>query len=123
MAGDISRMIDEFPDPDSLLSRDDNLPGLARYAGGMAGRGHGTASSSGIDSSDCDEAATSTSGIDPVAAATMLDVSASLERIRSKFKLLCTLLKTEQSFDLRMVLESGNGAGGGRMADWINDEG
>jgi hypothetical protein len=67
--------------------------------------------------------------------ATMLDVSASLERIRSKFRLLCILLRTEQSFDLRRVLESGDGSGGGRpggppggrpgrmMADWNDDEG
>ena len=129
LAGDISRMIDEFPDPDSLLSLDDTRPGgLARHAGGKAGRGRGTAvassSSDGglsardgdamIGSSDCDEAAMSTSGIDTVA--TTLDVSASLERIRSKFKLLCILLRTEQSFDLRRVLESGNGSGG-RGAD------
>ena len=135
LAGDISRMIDAFPDPDSLLSLDDTRPGLARHGVGRAGRAHDTAaaaaaSSSSSDgglsardgdamigsSSDCDEAAMPTSGIDPVTA-TMLDVSASLERIRSKFKLLCILLRTEQSFDLRRVLELGNGSGGGGADD------
>ena len=135
LAGDISRMIDAFPDPDSLLSLDDTRPGLARHGVGRAGRAHDTAaaaaaSSSSSDgglsardgdamigsSSDCDEAAMPTSGIDPVTA-TMLDVSASLERIRSKFKLLCILLRTEQSFDLRRVLELVNGSGGGGADD------
>jgi hypothetical protein len=136
LAGDISRMIDAFPNPDSLLSLDDNRPGLARHAVGRVGRAHDTAaaaassSSSSSDgglsardgdamigsSSDCDEAAMPASGIDPVTA-TMLDVSASLERIRSKFRLLCILLRTEQSFDLRRVLESGDGSGGGGADD------
>jgi hypothetical protein len=135
LAGDISRMIDAFPDPDSLLSLDDNRPGLVRHAVGRAGRAHDTSSSSSSSSSssdgglfardgdamigsssDCDEAAMPTSGIDPVTA-TMLDVSASLERIRSKFRLLCILLRTEQSFDLRRVLESGDGSGGGGADD------
>ncbi len=129
LAGDVSRMIDEFPDPDSLLSPDDDRRG----AGGGAGRGRGTAAAAtasggvlsardgdaSIDSSDRDEAAAPTSGIDPsaptatAAVAGMLDVSSSLERIRSKFRLLCILLRTERSFDLRRVLESGNGSGGG----------
>lgn len=38
----------------------------------------------------------------------MLDISTSLERIRAKFKLLCVLLKTKQSYDLKTVLELGD---------------
>ena len=39
----------------------------------------------------------------------MLDVTTAIERIRSKLKLLCVLLKTKQSFDLKSVLELGDG--------------
>ena len=39
---------------------------------------------------------------------TMVDVSSWIERIRAKFKLLCVLLKTKQSFDLKRVLELGD---------------
>jgi hypothetical protein len=38
----------------------------------------------------------------------MLDISTSLERIRAKFKLLCVLLKTKQSFDLKSILDLGD---------------
>lgn len=43
--------------------------------------------------------------------AAMLDISSSIERIRAKFKLLCVLLKTKQPFDLKKVLELGDGSG------------
>ena len=58
----------------------------------------------------------------------MLDVTTAIERIRSKFKLLCVLLKTKQSFDLKSVLELGDGlhvgkedGQGGISADIINE--
>jgi hypothetical protein len=60
----------------------------------------------GIDTSDVNDAvATRTGG--HATTNTIIDVSAPLERIRAKFKLLCTLLRTERSFDLGKVLESG----------------
>jgi hypothetical protein len=158
LAGEVSRMIDEFPDPDSLLSRDDRQwptteeeAHHARERTGRRRRAAAAAASSGdgcsgdgcssdgcsadgcseqksvdggaIDFLDSDEAAMTMRSTDQ-AKATMLDVSASLERIRAKFKLLCILLRTKQSFDLRRVLELGSRsgeAGGGPDRRGMND--
>lgn len=56
---------------------------------------------------------------------TMLDVSASQERIRAKFKLLCVLLKTKQQFDLKTILDLGGGGLEGKSSnagEGVNNE-
>lgn len=81
LASDISQMINDFPDPETLLKSnncDDQLDG--------------------VDNSG-----------EIIHLMAMLDISSSLERIRIKFKLLCTLLKTKQSFELQSVLNLGDG--------------
>jgi hypothetical protein len=83
LASDISQMINEFPDPETLLK-----------------------SNSNCDDQQIDGVDSSSSEV--VHSMAMLDISSSLERIRIKFKLLCTLLKTKQSFELKHVLNLGD---------------
>ena len=60
---------------------------------------------------DDDDSPSASLSLDHWTIAAMLNVSASLERIRAKFKLLCILLRTKQSFNLRRVLELGSRSG------------
>ena len=76
LAGDISQMINDFPDPETLL-KSNNCDGRL----------------GGVDSSG-----------EVVHSMAILDISSALEGIRIKFKLLCTLLKTKQSFELKSIL-------------------
>ena len=82
LASDISQMINDFPDPETLLKSNSNCDDQQI---------------DGVDSSS-----------DVVHTMAVLDISSSLERIRIKFKLLCTLLKTKQSFELKHVLNLGD---------------
>mmetsp|Transcript_17315 Transcript_17315/g.28456 ORF Transcript_17315/g.28456 Transcript_17315/m.28456 type:complete len:312 (+) Transcript_17315:98-1033(+) len=81
LAREIVTLIKDFPPPQHLLypqddSDDDVVAGDSRQQ---------------LDSTT------------KVAAA--LDISTSIQRIRAKFKLLCVLLKTSQSFDIKRILE------------------
>ncbi len=102
LANDLTHMIEEFPDPSSLLSMEKKSE-------------HARADESNIKQSTeqtADDGARITnyahSSENAAEAASKLDISDPLERIRARFKLLCTLLKTKQSFDLKDVLEVGN---------------
>jgi hypothetical protein len=138
LAGDISRMIDEFPDPDGLLGSGGSARRRTNEEEGeeiqfsrrvRTGRGH-CASSSSTSDEGCSDDGCSDDGpcsstrkksmdeavgkrpscgvnLEGPSATAAVDVSAVMERIRAKFKLLCTLLRTKQSFDLGKVLESG----------------
>ena len=85
LARDIVTLIQDFPPPEQLLypQEDDNNDGDI-----VADESH--------------------QQLDPTTnakASAALDISTSIQRIRAKFKLLCVLLKTSQSFDLKQILE------------------
>lgn len=85
LARDIVTLIQDFPPPEQLLypQEDDNNDGDI-----VADESH--------------------QQLDPTTnakASAALDISTSIQRIRAKFKLLCVLLKTSQSFDLKRILE------------------
>ena len=129
LANDLTHMIDEFPDPDALLCVEKNSEHASTDESnkkqnaeqtlddGASGTNYEHSSESCATCNDkVQEAEThhflgkTNSTKDPTAAevASKLDISSPLERIRARFKLLCTLLKTKQSFDLKNVLEVGN---------------
>ncbi|KAL7542048.1 hypothetical protein ACHAWF_007074, partial [Thalassiosira exigua] len=152
LARDVLRLIDEFPDPDSLLSQSQrakderaafssasaasseareivaesidkscamdgragtgNLPASDHYTDGLPGV------SAELKDIKRDKSMTGPNDsavkiVKPIGPnrAEMTDVHASLERIRSKFKLLCVLLKTKHNFDLKKIMELGSGEG------------
>ncbi len=142
LARDLVKMVDEFPDPDSLLTQNHgDKEGTSEGIGNETEDTHidiGECSASEDNrcttkSTDacCESSATLASqnsngceqkeahdlaeGLNFGTSSTvdsdkvpMVDVSSSIERIRAKFKLLCVLLKTKQSFDLKKVLELGD---------------
>ena len=135
LSNDLTHMIDEFPDPDALLiggcmenesvkasingegaSCQRNQEHYAEHITDVISSHRHNAHSSGscdtdhtmINDTESLNFNKASISIDPDAAeASMLDISAPLERIRARFKLLCILLKTKQSFDLKNVLEIG----------------
>lgn len=88
LARELIKMVHEFPDPDSLLQNNDSdvMQQLEAATGEGKDANH--------NNSETDTVASKTS-----------DVSSSIQRIRAKFKLFCVLLKTQQPFDLKRVLE------------------
>jgi len=135
LARDLEKLINEFPDPDELLSQDngDNLNALEKTESSVDGcistQCQGKSSDGGccntspaLDAPNChknneeggnSDATNQTGKVNvstKIQSDAMLDVSAPLERIRAKFKLLCVLLKTKQQFDLKSILDLGIGS-------------
>jgi len=145
LANDLTHMIDEFPDPDSLLvgdgierksmkttmndevnSEKQSTAQLTADSGNFCkGHYHAQSPNNGdiinhdgmqVKTLNLEKANISVDDHHAIAtaaeaeAASMLDISAPLERIRARFKLLCILLKTKQSFDLKNLLDTGIGS-------------
>ena len=122
LARDLVEMIKEFPDPDTLLSQNeayDSMKSTIDKAEEVsptkkdccANKTDGQCSSA--DDSCCKNGEVNKTDIEKMPQEVskqmaMFDISTSLERIRAKFKLLCVLLKTKQSFDLKTVLDLGD---------------
>ncbi len=114
LANDLTRMIDEFPDPDSLLLAEHVEENSIKDASStnddiydcQVNRKQSTEQGAAENRSSCKVYMQSSESTE----ASMLDISASLERIRARLKLLCILLKTRKSFDLKNILESGIGS-------------
>lgn len=129
LARDLVKMISDFPDPETLLLQNDedeteNEPSESsvdldddrnnhntgdfclhstistknRFDEGEQGSFHENETTGGRISRE-------KSLVDTTS---MADVSASIQRIRAKFKLLCVLLRFKQQFELRNVLDSSN---------------
>lgn len=133
LANDLTSMIDEFPDPDALLgggcneknSRTERMTEEADECQGHLKQSIEKLVDDGacntryahhsekcamnkdkIREAESLDSRKNRISIDPNSAS-MLDISALLDTIRARFKLLCTLLKTKQAFDLKNVLEVG----------------
>jgi len=120
LARDLVDMINKFPDPDTLLSQNSMKNTIKAEEVSSTEKDCCTNKTVGectsADDSCCknedgnkgdNENIPETPKEDSKQLA-MLDISTSLERIRAKFKLLCVLLKTKQSFDLKTVLDLGD---------------
>ncbi|KAL7538689.1 hypothetical protein ACHAXR_008742 [Thalassiosira sp. AJA248-18] len=132
LARDLVKIINEFPDPDTLLSPNGIIKSEQEKHEAAASNDE-CCISNGNDkqceanssdgtsckaSTDCHTANMENKATDALFGkekaslisnpATLLDVSVSLERIRAKFKLLCVLLRTKQPFDLKTMLGSRN---------------
>ena len=124
LARDLIDMIDKFPDPDTLLSQNQVYDSMksdiveaeevsptkkdccTKITDGQCTTADDSCCRKEEDSND-DKQMQAAPREDSKQMA-MLDISTSLERIRAKFKLLCVLLKTKQSFDLKTVLDLGD---------------
>ena len=126
LAQDLVDLIDKFPEPDLLLSQNEvddtadtcdvdksmnkesNVKACCNNTNsGCSSKAHNMHSQS--DEKDNKARNHKKPNPDPNQQPPMLDVTTAIERIQSKFKLLCVLLKTKQSFDLKSILELGDG--------------
>ena len=139
LARDLMKMINEFPDPDTLLANDQvpnniskgeleedsdrNADNNACCSSNDNACTHGPANNAqgdinsienkthvvtkGTDEITLENEDASSASVPSANPAAMVDITTSIERIRAKFKLLCVLLKTKQSFDLKKILDSG----------------
>ena len=125
LAQDLVDLIDKFPDPDLLLSQNEvedtnedtydveksmnNKESNVKACCNNTDSGCNSKPHMHSQSEEKDNKARNHEKSNPYPKQQpMLDVTTAIERIRSKFKLLCVLLKTKQSFDLKSVLESGD---------------
>lgn len=120
LARDLVDMINKFPDPDTLLSQNqefsidkseeqssDKKDCCTHKADGQCTSADDTCCKNEVDNKGDNENIPAMPEESSKQSA-MLDISTSLERIRAKFKLLCVLLKTKQSFDLKSILDLGD---------------
>mmetsp|Transcript_30887 Transcript_30887/g.61573 ORF Transcript_30887/g.61573 Transcript_30887/m.61573 type:complete len:322 (-) Transcript_30887:15-980(-) len=129
LSRDLVKMISDFPDPETLLLQNDEneaenetsessvdvdddhsnhkagdiclhqaISTKNRFDEGERGNFHESETTNGKNSRE-------KSLVDTTS---MADVTASIQRIRAKFKLLCVLLQCKQQFELRNVLDSSN---------------
>jgi len=115
LARDLVKMINEFPDPDTLLSQNNGDSVNSTINNTNKEENEDNEDGKATDAFGKGDASMTSNP------AAMLDISASLERIRAKFKLLCVLLRTKHQFDLKNVLDSGSGPGNGRDTGGIGE--
>jgi len=108
LARELVKLVEEFPEPEELLGGSEDNRGDHRRSSDTA--------EDWVKSPASDDAAGRSSGASDTpssppasdtAASDQFDVTDHLQRIRSKFKLFCVLLKTDRPYDLKSVLERG----------------
>ena len=123
LARDLVDMINKFPDPDILLSQDQAYDSMkSTIENDEVSPTENDCCTNNTDGQSTDDSCYNINEVgnkddnvkilatpkEDSKQMAMLDISTSLERIRAKFKLLCVLLKTKQSFDLKTVLDLGD---------------
>ncbi|EJK58648.1 hypothetical protein THAOC_21209 [Thalassiosira oceanica] len=119
LARELVELVEEFPEPEELLGE-----GSVDTHGDADDRGPADSAEESIESPAADvsagrssDSSDTPSGGPPAgdaASSDRFDVTDHLQRIRSKFKLFCVLLRTDRPYDLKSVLERGGRGGEGR---------